>query len=374
MSNDDLHDTPLRPEHEKLGARLVAFGGWRMPVQYGSILEEHQAVREAAGLFDISHMGEVVVRGPNAGAVLNRLLTNNVDKLAVGQGQYTLMLNADGGVIDDLLLYRVGEEEFFLVINAAKIDEDVAWMEAQLAALGIGSYTFEHLSAAFGAMALQGPRAEDVLSVFFEQHTVTLPGRNAMIRTPWQDLDLLIARTGYTGEDGFEIFMPAEAAGRVWEALCRHGAVLGLKAAGLGARNTLRLEACLPLNGQDLLPTHTPIEAGLGRFVSTKKEPDFPGKEVCRLQREEGPARRLVAFKMLDRGAPPREHYPLLAEGRAIGEVTSGCLSPTLGFGIGLGYVPADYATVGRRLEMQVRQAMVELEIVPKPFYQREPA
>jgi len=372
MSSDAIRDTPLREEHEALGARLVDFHGWRMPVQYGSILEEHKAVREAAGLFDISHMGEVVVRGPKAGECLNRLLTNNVEKLAVGQGQYTLLLNERGGVIDDLILYRLAEEEYFAVINAAKIEEDVAWLERQLTGLSLGGHVFEHLSNQFGAMALQGPKAEDILTIFFENHTVTLPKRNGIIRVPWQGMELLIARTGYTGEDGFEIFAPAISVGRVWTEILRHGAVLGLKAAGLGARNTLRLEACLPLNGQDLGPDYTPIEAGLGMFVSTKKEQDYPGRAVVAAQREEGPERRLVAFRMLDRGAPPREHYTLLAEGRPIGEVTSGCLSPTLGIGIGMGYVPADYALPGRRLEMQVRQAMVEVEVVPKPFYKRE--
>ncbi len=372
MSRDVIQDTPLRAEHEKLGARLVDFHGWRMPVQYSSIIDEHHAVRKAAGLFDISHMGEVVVRGPQAGEALNRLLTNNLAKLGLGQGQYTLLLNERGGVIDDMLAYRLGEEEYFLVINAAKIDEDVAWMEQQLQLLGLSDFTFEHLSAEFGGLALQGPRAQDVLEVFFENHTVHLPERNGIIRTPWQEQELLVARTGYTGEDGFEIFAAADVMGRVWTALLEHGAVLGLKPAGLGARNTLRLEACLPLNGQDLSPDHTPLEAGLGMFVSTKKEQEYPGKDVLTLQREEGPPSRLIAFKMLDRGAPPREHYPLLAEGETIGEVTSGSLSPTLGFGIGMGYVPVDYANPGRRLEMKVRQALVEVEVVPKPFYKRE--
>lgn len=371
MSEHAVQDSPLRPEHDRLGARLVDFHGWRMPVQYSSILDEHHAVRQAAGLFDISHMGEVVLRGPQAGEALNRLLTNNVEKLTPGRGQYTLLLNERGGVIDDMLLYRLGGEEYFLVINAAKIDEDVAWMERQLGALGLGGFTFEHLSRDFGGLALQGPRAVDVLEVFFENHTVHLPERNGIIRARWQELEVFIARTGYTGEDGFELFAGADVIGRVWTALLEHGAVLGLKPAGLGARNTLRLEACLPLNGQDLLADRTPIEAGLGMFVSTKKEQEYPGKSVVRVQREEGAAHRLIAFRMVDRGAPPREHYPLLAEGEPIGEVTSGALSPTLGFGIGMGYVPTDYANPGRRLEMKVRSSVVDVEVVPKPFYKR---
>jgi aminomethyltransferase len=361
-----LKESPLRAAHEKLGARLVEFGGWRMPVQYGGIVEEHKAVREAAGVFDISHMGEFFVAGPGAAALLNGLLTNDVAKLAVGQGQYTLMLHDAGGVIDDLILYRLKDDEFFLVVNAAKIDEDRAWMEARL----MPGVTFADRSTEYGALALQGPRALEIARTLLGAGWPE-PKRNAITSYSWNCQPVLTARTGYTGEDGLELFFPAEVAEKVFLALLEAGKSFGLKPCGLGARDTLRLEACLPLNGNDLSPTITPLEAGLGFFVSLTKAASFPGKEVLLKQKADGLQRKLVAFRQPPGGPPPRAHYAVYRGEARVGETTSGAPSPTLGCGIGLAYVETSAAEPGTALELEVRGRRVAVEVVKKPFYKR---
>jgi aminomethyltransferase len=361
-----LQKTPLFEAHQKLGARLVDFGGWNMPLQYAGILEEHKAVREAAGVFDISHMGEFFVSGPLAFDFLNSLLTNDAGKLVVGQGQYTLMLNESGGVIDDLIVYRLHEAEFLLVVNAAKIEEDRAWIKKNLPS-GI---SFSDKSAAYSALALQGPRALEITRTFLGAGWPE-PKRNEITSYSWNCQPILAARTGYTGEDGLELFFPNEIAENFLNALLEVGKPLGLKPCGLGARDTLRLEACLPLNGNDLSDSRTPLEAGLGFFVSLDKKPDFPGKDVLQRQKSEGSKEKLVAFRVKEKGPPPRPHYPLFQGVEQVGEVTSGAPSPTLGCGIGLAYVKADYATPGTMLELEVRGTRVPIEVVKKPFYKR---
>src|SRR6202044_1025188 len=253
--------TALFAAHQKLDARLVDFGGWNMPVQYAGIIEEHKAVREAAGVFDISHMGEFFIRDRTGLEVLNRLLTNDVAKLAVGQGQYTLMLNEHGGIIDDLIVYRTGEEEYFLVVNAAKIDEDRKWILTH----GLEEAIFIDSSVNVGALALQGPKALETARAFFGADWPE-PKRNEITSYSWNCEKVLTARTGYTGEDGLELFFPSVIAENFFFALLEAGEPFGLKPCGLGARDTLRLEACLPLNGNDLSETRTPLEAGLGFF------------------------------------------------------------------------------------------------------------
>jgi aminomethyltransferase len=361
-----LQRTALFAGHQKLGARLVEFGGWEMPVQYTGIVEEHKAVREAAGVFDISHMGEFFVGGAGALSFLNGLLTNDVAKLAVGQGQYTLMLNEAGGVIDDLILYRLHETEFFLVVNAAKIEEDRAWIKKNVPA----GVSFVDQSGAYSALALQGPRALEIARIFFGPAWPE-PKRNELTRASWNCQPILTARTGYTGEDGLELFFANEIAENVFLQLLEIGRPLGLKPCGLGARDTLRLEACLPLNGNDLSARRTPLAAGLGFFVSLTKEEIFPGKEILQKQKNEGPKEVLVAFRLQDKGPPPRPHYPLFCGPEQVGEVTSGAPSPTLGGGIGLAYVSPVLAKPGTVLHLEVRGARVPVEVVKKPFYKR---
>jgi aminomethyltransferase len=361
--------TPLFDAHLRWQARMVEFGGWQMPVFYSSILEEHQAVRTGAGLFDISHMGEFLVEGPAAAARLDALLTNDVAKLAVGEGQYTLMLNGQGGVIDDLILYRIADQAFLLVVNASKIGEDWQWIERHLAGGDeVGGVVFFNRSDAFAAVALQGPQAGAILAAALEMKE--LPGRNRIVSLKWRTHDLWIARTGYTGEDGFEVFLPPAGAEELWEVVLREGGSR-IKPAGLGCRDTLRLEACYPLNGQDLSSDKTPLEAGLGFFVALGKAAEFTGKAVLSGQKKDGVPTRLVALKPLQRGAPPRSHYKLFSGPQEVGEVTSGTLSPTLGHGIALAYVAAAQAQPGTRLEMEVRGQRLPVEVVPKPFYKK---
>jgi aminomethyltransferase len=365
-----LQKTALHGIHQKLGARLVDFGGWHMPVQYAGILEEHKAVREAAGVFDISHMGEFFVGGPLAKSFLNELLSNDVEKLAVDQGQYTLMLNEEAGVIDDLILYRISEGEYFLVVNAAKIAEDRAWIGERLKLPNGRGILFSDRSERYSALALQGPRALQIARNFLGEGW-PMPERNHITPYSWNCQNILAARTGYTGEDGIELFFPSEIAESFFAALMAAGSPLGLKACGLGARDTLRLEACLPLNGNDLSPHHTPLEAGLGAFVSLTKTADFPGKEILLKQKANGVNEKLVAFRLTQGGPPPRAHYGLFLGEERVGEVTSGAPSPTLGCGIGMAYVDAEFAEPGRALELEVRGARVPVEVVKKPFYKR---
>ncbi len=362
-----LKTTALFATHQKLGARLVDFGGWNMPVQYSGIIEEHKAVREAAGVFDISHMGEFFVRGSEAKTFLNGLLTNDVQKLAVGQGQYTLMLNELGGVIDDLIVYHLLDNEYFLVVNAAKIDEDRAWIERRLKGK---EASFSDKSPHYSALALQGPKALQIARAFLGAGWPE-PKRNEITSYSWNCQEILTARTGYTGEDGLELFFANEIAENFFLALLEAGKAFGLKPCGLGARDTLRLEAGLPLNGNDLSPQRTPLEAGLGFFVSLTKDADFPGKDILQRQKSEGVKEKLVAFRLTEKGPPPRPHYSLFKGDVKVGEVTSGAPSPTLGYGIGLAYVQSACAEPGTMLELEVRGARVPVEVVKKPFYKR---
>lgn len=354
-SAEDLKRTPLYAAHVAAGAKIVPFGGWEMPVQYSGILAEHLAVRQRVGLFDVSHMGEFVVTGLDR---LNRLLTNDLRKLAVGQGQYTLMCNAAGGVIDDLIAYRVEADQFLLVVNASTIATDRAWLESQGVAV-------EDQSDRTAALALQGPLAKKFL-----ENSAALPAFNIEQESVFGCV-CWVARTGYTGEDGFEILCAAGDAEELWNELLEFGAEFGILPCGLGSRDTLRLEACLPLHGNDLTETTTPAEAGLNRFVALEKG-EFIGRAVLAEQREKGVARKLVAFKMAAKGCPPpRAHYAIMAGGQKVGEVTSGTQSPTLGGGIGMGYVATGSANVGAPIEIEVRGKLFPATIEKKPLYKR---
>jgi aminomethyltransferase len=355
--------TPLFDEHLRLGAKMVDFGGWMMPVQYTSILDEHHAVRGLLGVFDISHMGQFVVSGSGAAAWLNALLTNNVDRLAVGECQYTLLLNEAGGVIDDLIAYRIKEDTYLLVVNAAKIEEDFAWMEARIA----DAVEMVNRSAEFAGFAVQGPRSAQLFDAFFSGK-YSRPARNEILAVDIDGECYYIARTGYTGEDGFEVFCPAHRAVKSWTDILARGAEFEIKPCGLGARDTLRLEMCYPLNGNDLAPDTTPIEAGLGIFVDLQK-PEFIGREPLARQRTDGVKRRLVPFKMTGPCPPPRSHYGVFKNGEKISDTTSGTLSPTLKVGIGMAYIPTQFARIGEAIEIDIRGRRFPAVIEKKPLH-----
>jgi aminomethyltransferase len=385
-----LKRTPLFAAHQRLGARMVDFGGWEMPVQYTSIVEEHLAVRRAVGIFDISHMGEVLVSGTSAEGFLNRTLTNDVRKLAVGQAQYTLLCNERGGVIDDLYAYRLDDDEYLLIVNASRIEADWQWLQPCATASADAGLRLENASARFGALALQGPRAKELVAAVLPGHSDggTIVSKLTDLKKNqvglWETfragpeggmVDIWVARTGYTGEDGFELIVPAWAIEAVWNQLLETGGPFGLKPCGLGARDTLRTEVCYPLYGHELDEATTPLEAGLGFFVALDKG-DFIGRAALAEQKGQGVQKKCVAFKMTERSAPPRPHYPIWSGGACpvkIGEVVSGTQSPSLGVGIGLGYVPPEFAQPGTKLGIEIRGKTAPAEVVAKPIY-RKPA
>ncbi|MFW6051044.1 MAG: glycine cleavage system aminomethyltransferase GcvT [Myxococcota bacterium] len=362
----ELQRTPLYEEHEALGARLVPFAGWKMPVQYVGIVKEHQAVRERAGVFDVCHMGELEARGPGATEALDRVVTNDVAGLPVGKALYTVACNERGTILDDFLVYRRGEEDFLIVVNASNRPKMAAHFATHLE----GRCEHEDASDRTGLIALQGPRAADILRA-------AGAGDAALgLRPFWLATDTvggvrcLVARTGYTGEDGFELFCAADEARTLWRALIEAGEPHGLQPAGLGARDTLRLEARLSLYGNDIDETTNPLEAGLGWVVKLDKG-DFIGREALRRVKEQGPERALVGFEMTGRGIA-RHGYPIVDEGgRPIGVVTSGAPGPTVGKNIGLGYVPRNTSGVGTRIGVEIRGKVVDAVIVPTPFYKR---
>jgi aminomethyltransferase len=357
--------TPLYEEHVRSGAKIISFGGWLMPVQYTGILQEHQAVRNNVGIFDISHMGQLIVSDPAAGGWLNTMLTNNIDKLEVGQGQYTFLLNERAGIIDDLIVYRIGEQKFLLVVNAARTDEDFAWLDRHRPK----DLDLKNRSANFGGVAIQGPRAAELFHALFGEN-VDLPARNHIVDLPFDGTKVSVARTGYTGEDGVEVFFRAKDAAKFWNAALEKGEPLGIKPCGLGARDTLRLEVCYPLNGSDLSPERNPIEAGLGFFVDLTK-PKFIGREALLKTKENGSPEKLVAFRMQAKGPPPRPHYSVFENGERIGEVTSGTLSPSLNYGIGMAYVSAPHAKIGARIDIEIRGQKFPAIIEKKPLHKK---
>jgi aminomethyltransferase len=343
---------------------MVDFGGWHMPIQYTGILDEHAAVRTAIGAFDISHMGQFFVRGSGSAAWLNGMLTNNVDRLETSEGQYTFLLNDRGGVIDDLIIYRLGENDYLAVVNAAKIDEDFAWMKSHL----IDGVVLENHSTTWSGIAVQGPRAAQLFDAFFEGK-YSRPARNHLLALTINGAPYYIARTGYTGEDGFEVFCPADHAVKTWQDIIRRGETLGLKPCGLGARDTLRLEMCYPLNGSDLSPDRSPIEGGLSIFVDLNK-PVFIGRDVLAEQKAKGVSSRLAPLKIAGTSPPLRAHYTVFKGDSQIGELCSGTLSPSLKAGIGLAYLPTQFARIGEELEIDVRGRRFPARVEKKPFYQ----
>ena len=361
---------------------MVAFAGWLMPVQYTSIVEEHQAVRNNVGVFDISHMGQFIVEGANARDWLNSMLTNNIEKLEVGIGQYTFLLNDRGGIIDDLIVYRIDEHEYLLVVNAACTDKDFAWLQQHLKvghASGLPgnkdrkrdecATMLTSRSANFGAVAIQGPQTTALFHALFGKE-IEQPARNHIVDVPFDTTTASVARTGYTGEDGIEVFFPANDAVKFWGAVLEQGKTLGIKPCGLGARDTLRLEMCYPLNGSDLSPERNPIEAGLGFFVDLAK-PEFVGRDALVKTKEFGPREKLVPFRMKQKGPPPRPHYAVFRNGERIGEVTSGTLSPSLNWGIGMAYVSSAHAKIGTEIDIEIRAQKFPATVEKKPLYRK---
>src|SRR5438552_908909 len=383
MTEAASRKTPLYDEHVRLGAKMVAFAGWLMPVQYTGIVAEHQAVRNNVGIFDISHMGQFIVAstpssqksgGEGAAATwLNMMLTNNIDKLDVGMGQYTFLLNERAGIIDDLIVYRIGDQNFLLVVNAARTEEDFAWLQKHLraveAAVSAAKARIHNRSAEFGGVAIQGPRLVELFHAVFGAHKEP-PARNHIADFPFEQTNVSVARTGYTGEDGIEVFFRAGDAVKFWNAVLKKGKPFGIRPCGLGARDTLRLEMCYPLNGSDLSPERNPIEAGLGFFVDLTK-PNFIGRDVLLKTKEIGPREKLVPFRMKEKGPPPRPHYAVFQNGERIGGVTSGTLSPSLNWGVGMAYVSAAHAKTGAQIDIEIRGQKFPATIEKKPLYKK---
>jgi aminomethyltransferase len=374
-----LKRTALFSAHQKLGAKLIDFGGWEMPVQYTSITDEHLAVRNAAGIFDISHMGEVTVSGAAAAEFLNQLFTNDINKLTPGLGQYTLMCNERGTVIDDLYAYRLCADVYFLVINASRIEADVAWMQAQAAKFPRRSeLSLTDASHNYAAVAMQGPRVKDFINDVIPGASisamrvarVTDLKKNEIGGFKLENHSVLVSRTGYTGEDGFEIVGSDESIQHVWNKILEIGKPYGVKPCGLGARDTLRTEVCYPLYGHELDESTTPIEAGVGFFVSLDKG-EFNGRSVLVEQKANGVKKKCVAFKMTDKSAPPRPHYAIFSGDKKIGEVVSGTQSPSLNVGIGMGYVPPEFAKPDTKIEIEIRGKRCAAVVVPKPIYRK---
>ena len=362
----ELRETPLNAVHREIGARMVPFGGWDMPVEYSGLMAEHAAVRTAAGLFDVSHMGQFEVEGEGALAFLQRTTANNVAKLVDGQAQYSALPMPTGSPVDDIIVYRRSERRFLVVVNAANIEKDWRWLLAQQPS-GCGLHD---LSDQFALLALQGPKAEAILQGLtpIDLKQVAFY-RFAEGRV--NGADAIVARTGYTGEDGFEIFVAPGDAPALWRAIIGAGRPHGLLPAGLGARDTLRLEARMMLYGNDMDETTTLIEAGLGWIVSLDEaKGDFCGRAVLAAQKAQGAPRKLVGFEMVERGIP-RHGYPVALDGEVVSAVTSGTFAPFLQKSIGLAYLPAARAAVGTDLAIDIRGRRVAARVVPTPFYKR---
>jgi aminomethyltransferase len=358
-----MRRTPLYAAHQALGARFVDFGGWEMPVQYTGIIDEHAAVRQRVGLFDVSHMGEIELRGPRALAACQELTVNDLNRLRDGQAQYSLLCRSNGGVVDDIMVHRLSSERVLLCVNAGNIDKDFAWISEHRNGADAVNRSDE-----FAQLALQGPHATAVLRTVTTLHLEDIPAF-AFTEGLVAGRSALVAHTGYTGEDGWEIYCRPADVRTLWEALLEAGAGAGIKPVGLGARDTLRLERALPLYGHELTDETTPIEAGLGWVVRFNTGP-FSGREVLLRQRETGVTRQLVGVVLTEPGIA-RQGYAILGGGTIVGHITSGTKSPTLGKAIGLGYVASAWQKVGTTLGIDIRGRTVSAEVVQLPFYSR---
>jgi aminomethyltransferase len=361
-----LRKTPLSEVHREMGAKMVPFGGWDMPVEYSGLIAEHMAVRTAAGLFDVSHMGEFEVAGPGALAFLQRVTSNNVAKLVDGQAQYSALPMANGAPVDDVIVSRRAADRYLLVVNAGNIEKDFRWLQRQAP----NDCELRDRSNEFGLLALQGPKSQEILQPLTPLELASIRYYH-FAEAVVDGHAVTISRTGYTGEDGFEILVPAADAELLWRRLIETGREKGLVPAGLGARDTLRLEARMCLYGNDMDETTTLVEAGLGWIVSLDEaKGDFLGRGVLEPQKKNGPPRKLVGFEMLGRGIA-RHGYPVVRHGQVEGAVTSGTYAPFLQKNIGLCYLKAEHAAVGSEFDVEIRSHMVPAKVVPTPFYKR---
>jgi aminomethyltransferase len=368
--SSELKRTPITERHEELGAKMVDFSGWYMPISYKGIIEEHHTVRNKVGVFDLGHMGQLDVSGPDAEAFLQYVASNDVTKLEPGKAQYALLLYPHGGVVDDIIIYRRPDDSgYFIVLNAANTPKDIDWFNEQSKNRSDFDVNLDHTSDRTGMIAIQGPNAEAVMQKISHEDLSSLENF-ASLYANVAGAKCMVGRTGYTGEDGFEVYSPIDAILPIWDALFEAGEDLGIQPIGLGARDTLRLEAKMALYGQEISEDITPLEARLGWAVKFDKG-EFIGREALSKQKEEGLNRRLVGFKLVERGGTPRTHYEVQVDGKTVGEVTSGTRSPTLGETIGLALIDAGYAGVGKPLDIMVRNKAVRAEQVRTPFYKR---
>jgi len=366
----ELKRTPIYPEYEDLGARTIDFGGWDMPVQFKGIKHEHEVTRTKAGLFDVSHMGEIVVKGPKSLDFLQTVVTNDVSNLTPTRAQYTFMCNEDGGTIDDFLIYMIEKDYYLLVVNAANTEKDFNWLKKHNS-FG-DEVTIEDASDHYALLALQGPKAEEILQTLTEtnlQEIKLFAFENAVLFKPLE-VGALVSRTGYTGEDGFEIYIDASHGRKLWNLILEAGADHGVEPIGLGARDTLRFEVGLPLYGQELDKDITPIEAGLQFAVKVNKGTDFIGREKLQEHIENGPPRKIVGLEMIDKGIP-RTGYKVFVDEEEVGVITSGTQSPTLQKNIGNALIKSEFANVGDEVLVQVRKRTLKAVIVKRPFYKR---
>ena len=357
--------TPLYEEHQAAKAKLIDFGGWQMPVQYAGVIEEHKTVRTKAGLFDVSHMGEINVYGKEALEFVQMLITNDVSKLEDGRILYSPMCYPDGGIVDDLLVYRYDTKHFFIVVNASNTDKDYTWMLEQAKKFDV---VVDNVSDQYAQLALQGPLAEIILQRISKVNLAIIK-YYTFVHGEIDGVQCLISRTGYTGEDGFEIYVSPEYARQLWRKILEIGSPEGVEPIGLGARDTLRFEARLPLYGNELGAEISPLEAGLGFFVKLDKVA-FIGKDALQTQKVQGIPRKLVGLEMIGRGIA-RSHYPLQKNGEVIGFVTSGSFSPTLNKNIALGLIRADLVVLGDVLDVLIREKPVQAKMIPTLFYKR---
>ena len=372
-SEATIRRTPLYDVHKEAGARFTEFGGWEMPVQYSGVIDEHNTVRRAAGLFDVSHMGEISVRGPQAFTFLQHAVTNDLSRLHPGEAQYSLLLNEQGGVVDDIIVYQFAADDYFLCVNAANAEKDFQWLNKNK----IKDVLVENLSGSYAQLALQGPRAREIIALIpgldkldyalaafpsftFRRSSVSLAGKSEPV---------IVASTGYTGEDGFEIFCPPKAVQALWEALMKAGASFGIKPIGLGARDTLRLEACYPLHGHELRDDLPAVGCGVDWVIKLRK-PNFIGREALLERIEEGIGYQLIGFEVADAGIV-RGDTLLYDEDKQVGWTSSGTKTPTLNKAIGLGFVEPGLSAVGTVLQADVRGRRVSVRVIPRPFYKK---
>lgn len=362
---EELKKTPLIDTYAQYGGKVIDFAGWALPVEFEGIIKEHEAVRNEAGLFDVSHMGEIMVKGKEALKFVQHILTNDISTLKDNEVIYTLMCYENGGVVDDLIMYRFSQYEFMLVVNASNVNKDFQWIMDKSKNFDV---KIVNVSNAMAQLAIQGPKAEGILQKLTDTDLSTIEFFHFIKEADIKGVKALVSRTGYTGEDGFEIYMSPEHLVFLWNEILKAGKEEGIKPIGLGARDTLRFEANLPLYGNEMSPEITPLEAGLGFFVKLSKD-DFIGKKALQAQKDTGLKRKVVGFEMKDRGIPRHGYKVMNSEGKEIGIVTTGYFSPTLKKNIGLALVETEYSSLGTEFYIEVRNKKLKAEVINKRFY-----